>query len=325
MGDLEQKTVKIDNREIAVDNSGEGKPLGYLFWYSISHEEIKVDEMRRLCVDNNLSFERFFFEIKRENVYMNVTKTFEDKNVLQSGTFTVLVRTVTPEGKRASGKKRFVVEEYRANDNSKPKYTVLGYWNFDVENESVESVSYFKDGDPEHTKFQEMTGKLKQDMDYYMDIYTDKHIRDALRRIMKEIKAIPLRPSGGVYFSPWKSHITLESVDELVNSFGDSTEIYLVKVVDNEREKDMLFYKFEEYAIAQAEALIEEVKGISESGKKVRTSTFKRVVESAQSILETRKEYEEALNTEFSKADFIIEVLERNIQELSAKVGGGEQ
>lgn len=330
-GDATKKVVKVRGMELAVSETGSGEFLGHIGFYSVSKTEIEDSvlgrEFQKAFSGTGIKFEDVFFPIARLDVYKNVTKGFEHAESGDDGTRKYRIEPKPAGGKgKASGAKRWLVETHFDLQDSAPVHRNLGYWDFEggsvaANNTSGEAV------------FNDMTTKLRQEIDKYEHIYTDKHIRDTIRRIVQMGRAIPLRPSGGVYFFPWVHRSIVESLSNLLDTLkakyevgGFGSELYIVPVVKNSHQAAKLEEKFTVYNKEQTEELLADIKDrvevAKESGKPINTRTWAMIHERVSYLENMKETYHSHLDSEFQGAEFLTEVLKKSLVEMASYVGG---
>jgi len=327
--DLSRQTVKVHGEELAVADSGEF--FGYMGFYSVSKTEVEdtilETEFKKAFFGTGIGFRDVFFPISRVDVYKNVTKSFEHSVSDNNGTRKYKIEPKPAGGKgKASGTKRWLVETYFDTNDSAPTHRNLGYW--DMDNGSV--LAYNTSGE---AAFDEMTSKLKSQIKKYEHIYTDKHIRDSIRRIVRLGQAIPLRPSGGVYFFPWVHRSIVEGLSNLLETIsakyeigGFGSELYITPVVRNSQQSRKLEEKFNHYNKEKTEELIMEigqrVKESKESGKPINNRTWAMVRERATHLEEMKETYHNQLDTELQGAELLTDALRQALTDMAGLVGG---
>lgn len=320
---LREVEVDLGGKHISVDSSAKDF-LGNVWWYSLSHFEAEREVLEDLCVRSGLEFQELFFGIVMADVYAKVTKNLA--NVYQSDDgviHSLLVRAVDPQSKRNSGKRRWVTHEYKKDVDDEPEYEVLGNWYFDEGKLLVNDMTGNAD-------FKSMTTQLRSDLEHYQNIYTEGHLRDAIRRLFREVEAIPMRSSGGVYFSPIAHQEVLEKFALLFKLLNEevigerSLEMYLLPVVDTDAQRDHLYWKFEEYAVKETDALIEDMKRRLSDGKPIQQRTWNTLMEKATKLKKLKNSYQENLEIEFETAEFKLEAVESQLKALAGIIRVGE-
>jgi len=327
------QTITLGKRDLIISSNPEDTIIGRIFFWSVSHFEIPENKLKELCNKAGLKFNDIFYDIDRINVYKNLTNLtncpyrnrLEHFERRDDGFYRYFVSVTSPEGKRRSGTLRWLVEEFKEHAEDKPIFKTLGKW--DYNEGEIQSDCLYKKGTPECNMFGEMTKKLKMLMGKYQHIYIDVHFRVGLRRIIETCNAIPLRSSGGVYYTPEEFRQTVESMGDLMSRVAEFTQttnttLYTIPVVNGSQERDMLYFQFEQHVKAKSEKLLAKVEEKLASGNNVRSDFFSNVLAEAKALAKLRDQYRENLMVEFDVADFNIDALEGKLTRLFDFVGG---
>lgn len=327
------QTIMLGKKELVISSNPDDTVIGRVFFFSVSSFEIKAKALMKLCKDTGIDFDKIFYDIEPINVYKNLTNldSCPYKNKLEhfekkeDGFYRYFVSTTSPEGKKRTGTLRWLVQEYKKEASDKPKFKTIGKWDF--ENNQIISKCEAKKGSMECAIFSEMTKKLDALMVEYADVYIDKHFRDGLRRIITSCKAIPLRSSGGIYYTTEQYRSVVESMGDLMKRVSVKTKtegstLYTMEVVNGSEERDMVYYQFEAHVKAQADKLLKKVTEKLKEGKSVRNDFFNNTLDEAKQLAKLRDEYRENLMVEFDSADITIDVLEGKLNRLADLLGG---
>jgi len=316
---LHDVEVDLGGKRISVDASAKDF-IGNCWWYSLTHFEAEKEVLEDICVRAGLDFQKLFFEIIRADVYAKVSSKLAFVSQDEAGGIhSYLVRAVDPDSKRNSGKRRWVTHEFKESVDSKPTYEVLGNWYYDDNRLTTTDLM----GDE---NFKRMTEQLEADIERYSKVYTEGHLRNAIMRLFHEVEAIPMRSSGGVYFSPITHQDILEQFALLFKLLNEEVleerglEMYLLPVVDNDAQRDYLYVKFEEHAVKETDALIEDMKRRIGEGKPIQQRTWDTLWEKANKLKKLKNSYQENLEIEFETAEFKLEAVESQLKALAGKI-----
>lgn len=319
VGLLHGAEVDLGGKRISVDASAKDF-LGNVWWYSLTHFEAEREVLEDICVKAGLDFQKLFFEIIRADVYAKVSSKLAFVSQDEAGGIhSYLVRAVDPDSKRNSGKRRWVTHEFKKDVDSKPTYEVLGNWYYDDNHLTTTDLS----GDE---NFKAMTEQLKVDIERYSKVYTEGHLRDAIRRLFREVESIPMRSSGGVYFSPITHKDILEQFALLFKLLNEEVleerglEMYLLPVVDNDAQRDYLYYKFEEHAVKETDALIEDMKRRISDGKPIQLRTYETLMKRAKNLKKLKNSYQENLEVEFETVEFKMDAITSQLQQVAGLI-----
>ena len=308
------KEVKVGDRHIAWATEEEGGFLGNVFWYSISALKISKPDLEAICKKVGFKFEDIFKKQKKVDAYKRITHDFKQTERLEDSVKEYMIWDKDPETKKRAGSKRWLVMAHQ-KEGQDPVFKVLGWWN--IKDDKV--VSQAKDNDP---KFEALTRVLKDSIDQEVNTYTEIHVREALKRTFDHINSFRLRPSGGVYFAPAKHTDILQQYADLFKEINKAhsegtTELYLIPVVDTDKQRDLLTWKFEQYAVEEAQKLYEEMQSLVDRKQPIQKRTYDRLIAKANEISDIRSEYTTLLKDEFKEAKFRVGVLNEAIMELT--------
>lgn len=229
----------MDLKNYAAVENVDGKPLGYLTWYTVSEIEITRDDLEDKL--RNSGFESYMPRpISPSDAFRRATSECQRKNVETSQTglyFNYLIREVYSDTKEII---RHLVIEARDKKSKKLYYEP-----------DTAIIRYDKKGDRvDYQAFSQMADNLVQEaltlFNKHRITYTPRHIRDIVSTILSSMAPVPVRPSGGVYFVPQKYEDTLGSFVALVGQLGGS-EAFRVPLIDIAENKDMVRQKLNDY------------------------------------------------------------------------------
>lgn len=316
------REINIKGEKVAAITSKEGEFYGRLFWFSIGHCEVPIDDMVRLYQKYNLDEKLLPPEPREKDVFKVATKLMEsvDEDVINGEPVSIIYMV------RAVGAlRRALVREVhlKEGDKGRLEYDIVGYWEYNEEIVRILENERFKD------LFTAKTKELENKFNYLLSIYTDKQIRDKLRNIIYAMPTISLRESGGVYFIPEnKENIqileglanVLEEINKKYTSTDYTTELVYIPVVTTEPNKKMIIRKYEIDAKEKLEKLFSEIQEILDSDKEIPSGKFTALLKEITKIKETKKVYESLLENDLEIVEEQIQILNTKIDALASKV-----
>lgn len=229
---------------VATENPGDSA-LGYLVWYSVSEVKITQEELQKLALNANLPEKYLPAPIRPVDAYRRATS--EVQGVLRSSneiTESLMVREVCADKESVV---RHIVKETADKQNKTLSYQEkCGTLVYDRESESLVAGD-FTDPDAESA-----AERAKALFDIYRRYYTSDHVRRMIKSVLSECQALPLRPSGAVYFIPKKYEQEIQSLGDFVKNLPDeAVEFHKMPVVDMEEQRQMLEQKLRTYIEAE--------------------------------------------------------------------------
>lgn len=96
----------------------------------------------------------------------------------------------------------------------------------------------------EHGKVREMLGIVEEQFGRRCRYLTGDTIRAMLHAYIEHLKAIKVRPTGGVYFVHRHHHVALGALHDLLARFGAGSNLYYIPLPDRAGLRDMVIEAF---------------------------------------------------------------------------------
>lgn len=147
-------------------------------------------------------------------------------------------------------------------------------------------------------------------------------IREMVRYIVtRKLRATTVRPSGGVYFVAAEHTETLAALDQFVNGLPLGTQLDVIPLIDDERQRAMVRRAFEEESVGEVDKLIMEM---SELGASSRITPGKWTdIKDRYDLLRTKvREYSDVLGEALELTAARLEVASEQINTLLDKAAG---
>lgn len=146
---------------------------------------------------------------------------------------------------------------------------------------------------------------------------TGQALRFVVRDYVVDLNAIPVRPSGGVYFVHKSRQETVDKLVELVSRMGGSSRLHTMPLIDTSSQRSMLIDQFEEAMVSEVEKLVEEMSAALEKattkGQKIKGRTFtafqNRLAELTSRAAETTEQLDLTQNRSASAFELAITAL----------------
>ena len=304
---------------------------GRLVWYSIGKLLIPVDDLKELYKKHNLDIDRYFpNKIRPVDVFKVATKEMAETGIMnymgKEVTYEFMVRPLTPTRRRLVRELRVVGIEGKED---RLEYIELGEWQFNAKDNSIISIPLVKDQQYLDV-FNEKTQQLQKRYETLCNSFTDKQIRDTVRKIIYSMPKIPLRKSGSIYFIPKdKENIkVLEALSEIMNEINSKyglshfeTEIVVMPVITTEPNRKMIIRKFQTYVRETISSTLKEISEIlADPNKQLHPSQYAQYVERYNELKRLKQEYTKLLEEEVMVAEEEYKILSEQLAKLMEKV-----
>lgn len=252
--------------------------LGRLVWYTVT-QDVNVDhsEFCKLMlvtyegVDTGKPklpkvprqrdvFKRACTEAERRKVPSDKEGVYYNYMVRPAGTDTDNVwRVVVREAVDASGHELDYTEFIRVNYNAQSKQISFEELTDISEDDTLESIKQ----------------EIRSYFHLWMNRLTAYTIRELARNnLERNMGAIKVRSSGGVYFVSEEFADQLEALETVINSLDDGTNFHSLPLLDDGKQREMLRAAFEEESVGECDRLIGEMTEILKSDKKITKDRF---------------------------------------------------
>lgn len=141
-------------------------------------------------------------------------------------------------------------------------------------------------------------------------------------RVMREINAISLRDTGGVYFVPAAGKERLDAVEGAITSSmnsGGQFNMTRLRVVAGERESQDLATLLRSQVVSDVEGIVGEAKALLTDLAAVRPSTFSNRVDTLRGLYKRLTSYEALLGITFDHERARIKKVAARIKEVTAR------
>ena len=139
-------------------------------------------------------------------------------------------------------------------------------------------------------------------------------IRAVIRNYVTHLNAIPVKPSGGLYFIHNTRQRHLDSLQELVSRIGQGSTFSQCPLIDTSAQREMLSSAFEDDVEDEVRLLLEDLSEIQDKAKKknqrtgyVTPHSYAAAMNKWQRIAERSAEYTETLGLRQERAAAALE------------------
>jgi hypothetical protein len=292
----------VDVKNMAVIAEGNESHLGNLVWYTIAELLIPRDELRQLLLNSGLDEGFMPPEIRMPDAFRRATIAVERKRELgnEGVVENYLIKEVSSDTKHIL---RFIVKETKDGKGKRLDYQpdiarleldkTTGQMTFTAAPSSIEA---------------EMCLEAERLFSTFKTHHDSRSVRSMIYGILNSMAPTPVRPSGGVYFIPASYEEQLKNLVRFIQSLGGSSEGFMVPVINNQDNKDMVRKKLNDHIKQTLTNLAEGLKD-----PKLGKSRGNPLLDEAKRVLEDFKVYQATLNDELGDMGLTIDLVKQQM------------
>jgi len=244
--------------------------IGFFVWWSI--REVKLSEKELQAAITAAGIDYTLPERKFRTIFLDAVRYVQGQHSRKG----LLIRKISKE---------------------KEKYV------FGLVDESIDKKTQVLDYSHSATMvFNPLTGDLTSDYPHrafdlvkaqyeeYKDVYTSDHIRDILLDVLYQQQVVNVRSHGGIYFLPAKYQTLADSLEQFVESLGDS-EFSMAPQIDSEKSKLAIHRAL----MSSLRDQMDKYQGELDDESVNRPTALKRRIEEFKQIRDTIAFYSEAM------------------------------
>lgn len=163
-----------------------------------------------------------------------------------------------------------------------------------------------------------MVQEIRTEFNLWKDSLGHYAIRQWIRRTIQAYGATAVRPSGGIYFLREEYADKVEALEDFVASFQGQSECHSLPLVDDAKQREMVKKAFEAETNGEIDNLLKEVREIRTEGKNITDEKWLGFIQARRDIQARAKEYADILETEMTKIESRLELLETATFQVSA-------
>lgn len=290
-----------------------GAELGYLLWYMVSETSIRWTDLKDALDKHNLS--QFVPRKPRnEDVFLRVAQNGHAKRVSTTNDqihVNYLIRQVKSGG--GSTVKHIVIETVDADGETLDFEDVvsLRYDGTDL--------TYATIGAGDATA-EELALKIINDFSAARGRVDAAAVRNIIRKVLAEARAVAVRPTGGVYFvMPAYVHL-IENL-ELVAETLPGAFVHPLPLVDDRKQRDMLRRAYEAETVGEVDRSLEELsKILADKGNKITPAQYARQSAKFSTLLDKHRDYDGLLQDLSGTAESKLTILRQQMASLLRRV-----
>lgn len=297
--------TQLKDYEDQVSQKGRGAWLGQLTWFGVTETTVRHADLAARLEARGLQdftpsaprdddvFRRTWFNGQRRRHETDNPEIFEN----------VLLREV--------GRKDGVVVKRIVIENVDTSGHKLGYREavdirFDVAKPDEILVKHL--GDLADLRAWELAETLAAEYRSARGCVDARAVREIIRQVLAACMAIPVRPGGGVYFTPMDRIALLDSLEAVVEELPDCM-VHSLPLVDDNRQRVMLRRAVEAETVDEIDRMVEEIADIVKSGKKVTVKQWSAFAGRHRKVASRTTEYSSLLEETLEQTDDRLRIL----------------
>ena len=154
-----------------------------------------------------------------------------------------------------------------------------------------------------------------------IDLLTAYGIREFTRRnLERNLHAICVRPSGGIYFVQRDNFESLNAIETVVNSVPDAV-FHSLPLIDDSKQREMLRLAFEEESVGEVDRMLGDIADIlKDDDKKVTEKRFLAFKEEYDQLRTKVADYSDLLDTAMVSTASRLEIMQDSLMALLGRV-----
>lgn len=289
---------------VAAKQEGENQ-LGSLLWYSIKHQLITREELRKKFDESHVEHKWLPNPIRMADAFRRATSEIQKKHKKvptsdPSVFLNFLIREVYYDDEKVQ--RNIVIEKVNKKGKSLDYNSTSTIILFHKDDGTI-SITANGNQDAGELEAKRLAYEAKDLFDTYSKNYDAHTLRFMVKNILDSMSPTAVRPSGGVYFVPRNHQARLDAVVNLVNRL-DHAEAFSVPLFDTKNNRGMVNRKLRDDMIAA----IAKCKSIVHSPE-LRKSQVTDILNEARRVVKTFNEYQGVVNLDLELlSDSLVEL-----------------
>jgi hypothetical protein len=300
--------VKVENLVVVKDSENvDVSFLWHLLWFTISDVKISREQLEQIFTDIGIPEKYLPNPISPRDAFRRATKMIEFKREPKEGeqqTYTnILVREVSSNRERII---RQIVREVVDSKNVTLSYDPIAQ--LTLRNETLEARYLTHSSNITDYEI-DIIDSIPDLYENAKENYNGKNVRDIIKNILYECNPVSVRPSGGVYFVPYKYTDTVENLKTFARELANfsitetRTQMFSVPVIDTQEQRDMVEDSLENQVISGSISLINEMKElVSQGNRRITQYLAEQYIDKVKALKNLVTEYEDMLESQAIKA-----------------------
>lgn len=298
--------------------------LGRLVWYTVT-EDVNVDH-GEFCKLMLSEYEgtgvkpRLPNAPRQRDVFKRACSHAEEKKVPTDQAGIYLNYMVRPAGTDADNVYRNVVREQVDSSGHKLDYTEFIRVNYNAVADQVsfdERVPFGTDT----TMLESIKQSIRSYFNQWSHRLTAYTVRELVRRnLERNMYAIRVRPSGGIYFVSEEYSEQLDALERVINSLENGTTLHTLPLLDDGKQREMLRAAFEDESVGECDKLIGEMTEILKSDKKITKDRFVQFKVEYDAMRKKVVDYSDLLDEKLDHTSTSLAIVKKTMTKLMGNI-----
>lgn len=229
--------------------------------------------------------------------------------------------TVRPAGADPSKVWRMIVREDLDTENHSLGYTELCSIQFNRTDNSINFTPLAAYADDA-----KVDGMKREIADYYTketSNLTAYFVREYIRGLLeKNMYAIRVRPSGGVYFIHEQYAPVVDALEIAITNLGEKfgSSMHSLPLLDDSKQREMLRAAFENESVGEVDQLLGEVSAILKDDKQISMNKYQQFAEVQDALVKKVADYSDLLDQALDLTGSRLELLRDVMWNLASQV-----
>jgi len=329
-----QKHYTLDNFIAAKSGDGNSNIIGKLLYYTIGKCLIKEDRIKEILKECDIDESYLSNKFTNTHAFKSATKQLEKKYRYDTGKGNVEIYKIRILDNAKENNGNLIVREIKREIISEKKNPMvyLGNITYDKLEDKVDfalNPVTCKDLDID---LKEECKKILSLFEYAKDCYNENRIVNLVENyVINELDASPISIHGKLFFVPIFRNeelakleqflATIEEDNEIKKRYGINSNINFATIPVMDDEKYIKEYTKEFYAMAEQEieTYMKRFNHFIENGQ-TSEKIINAWIEKVDKFIDKKKKYEALFKKQLGELDEDIEIMERQIQELTYRV-----
>ena len=300
----------IDNVTAVSEVKNPESIIGYLTWYSVGDALYDRSELLVKLLFANIDANYLPKEIRPSDAYRRATKAVETKRFRES--------------EEAKEYKNYIIRDVVTKGEKLQRNIVV-----EIVNQEGERLDYQADGakmyfdkksnqfsfDAQEAHAEELAEEAQRFYELFLKAHNGATIRGSVVQYMNNLSPTPVRPSGGVYFVPFKYEKNLRNLVTYVSSL-EKGEAHMIPLVNDDENRSLVRDKVKEHL----EKVIQQCRIAIKDDGGLQKGQVRALIEEAKRTVTQFKDYKELLTDTIADLDSSVQIVRDSVHLLLQKV-----
>ncbi|MCL2581005.1 MAG: hypothetical protein FWE35_00945 [Streptosporangiales bacterium] len=225
-----------------------------------------------------------------------------------------LVREVRDEGARTLDYETRLAEIVFVRDQAADRVAGGGVMRVTPDTASIGRLD-----DAERARVEQVIGQIDDRYQHRCTYLSGDRLRGIIRKHVEDLKAVRVRPTGGVYFVGDRHAATLQALRTLVKRFGEGSSFTRIPLPDEEEMREMVVGAWRERAKEELQRLSRDIAAARENGKGPKA--VEALVKRFRALKATAEEHSGLLSETLEETAGAMELAEMQLRDLLTRGG----